>query len=217
MFTIGQKMPKGFSEQEKKTIRVKLMQNGSELFVKYGLKKTSVDDITRSVGISKGAFYLFFNTKEELLFEILETLEEKLQADFRDSMQALDKDPIQILKNHIMARSRLIESNQLTQTILKPDIFEALSRKLPKERLESHEKRDQEQLVPVLKRWQSTGKMVPKDPLVILGIMKALFITAMYKDQIGADIYGEVIETLTDYACRGLFPATETAHQNWME
>ena len=72
-------MPKPFSEQEKDVIRAQLLDKGKRLIEKHGIRKTSIDDIVDAVGISKGAFYFFFESKEELLLAILEQLE----ADFR--------------------------------------------------------------------------------------------------------------------------------------
>ncbi len=72
-------MPKAFSEHEKDTIRAQMREKGKKLFEKQGLRKTSVDELTESVGISKGAFYLFYESKEELFLQILEELE----MDFR--------------------------------------------------------------------------------------------------------------------------------------
>src|SRR4030095_16737586 len=73
-------MPKAFSEHEKEIIRSQMREKGKDLFEKQGLKKTSVDELTAAVGISKGAFYLFYESKEELFLEILEQLEQEIQT-----------------------------------------------------------------------------------------------------------------------------------------
>ena len=73
-------MPKAFSEIEKETIRSQMREKGKKLFEQHGLKKTSVDELTEAVGISKGAFYLFYESKEELLMEILEQIEKEIQT-----------------------------------------------------------------------------------------------------------------------------------------
>src|SRR5215470_2305575 len=73
-------MPKGFTDREKALIRAGLLEKGRELFATYGLRKTNVEDLTRAVGISKGAFYLFFESKEALFFELLEHFEADFQA-----------------------------------------------------------------------------------------------------------------------------------------
>ena len=73
-------MPKGFSDREKTLIRAQLLSKGRELFATQGIKKANVEDLTRAANISKGAFYLFFNSKEELFFEILGQFEDEYHA-----------------------------------------------------------------------------------------------------------------------------------------
>src|SRR5262245_42843705 len=75
-------MPRGFTEQEKAHIRSRLLAKGKEYFGTYGLRKTNVEDLTAAVGISKGAFYLFYESKEALFFELLRQYE----ADFKATM-----------------------------------------------------------------------------------------------------------------------------------
>ncbi|RPJ03614.1 MAG: TetR/AcrR family transcriptional regulator, partial [Spirochaetaceae bacterium] len=61
-------MPKGFTEREKELIRKKLYTEGTRLFGQYGVQKTTVDEIAKAAGISKGSFYGFYDSKEELFF-----------------------------------------------------------------------------------------------------------------------------------------------------
>ncbi|MCK4258879.1 MAG: helix-turn-helix transcriptional regulator [Halanaerobiales bacterium] len=72
-------MAKAFSDNEKKIIKNAIIEKGRELFGKYGFKKTAIGDLTKSTGISQGSFYSFFNSKEELYFEILEIEEQVIR------------------------------------------------------------------------------------------------------------------------------------------
>lgn len=71
-------MPKGFTEQEKINISEKLITECKLSWQTYGYKKTSIDDLCKKVGISKGAFYLFFETKESLFMETLKRVQKHL-------------------------------------------------------------------------------------------------------------------------------------------
>lgn len=64
-------MARSFSEQEKKNIKNSLLDACRQSWTQYGYKKTSVDELCRQVGISKGAFYLFFESKEALFCDVL--------------------------------------------------------------------------------------------------------------------------------------------------
>jgi len=47
--------------------RADLLEAGRELFLANGVAATSLDDITRRAGVSKGLFYLYFRSKDDLL------------------------------------------------------------------------------------------------------------------------------------------------------
>ena len=51
--------------------RKRIVDKAWELIAKNGYEETKVEDITRELGISKGSFYTYFETKDELLYEIL--------------------------------------------------------------------------------------------------------------------------------------------------
>lgn len=50
-----------------------IMQNALELFATQGIEATSVQQITERSGISKGAFYLSFKSKDELIIAMIHT------------------------------------------------------------------------------------------------------------------------------------------------
>lgn len=70
--------PKGFNQQEKENIRKKLLMNCKDSWKKYGYKGTSIDTLCNTSGISKGAFYIFYPSKEALFYELLKQLQQSL-------------------------------------------------------------------------------------------------------------------------------------------
>lgn len=67
-----------FSEIEKANIRKNLIVNCEESWGKIGYKKTSVDDLCMKAGISKGAFYIFYKSKEDLFFDVITNIQSRL-------------------------------------------------------------------------------------------------------------------------------------------
>lgn len=49
-----------------------IMEKALELFAEHGFNATSVQQITEKCGISKGAFYLAFKSKDELIFSLID-------------------------------------------------------------------------------------------------------------------------------------------------
>lgn len=52
----------------------RIQVTGLELFYKQGYYDTSIDDILRSLGLSKGAFYHHFDSKEDFFIGIIQNL-----------------------------------------------------------------------------------------------------------------------------------------------
>lgn len=50
-----------------------LIDAARELFTAKGYHATTIDDITRSAGIAKGTFYLYFSEKREIYYEVIES------------------------------------------------------------------------------------------------------------------------------------------------
>jgi AcrR family transcriptional regulator len=58
--------------------RERLLDEAAALIERYGYDKTTVDDLARAAGISKGAFYLVFDGKEALFVALIEREAERL-------------------------------------------------------------------------------------------------------------------------------------------
>lgn len=71
-------MPKGFSEKEKIVITHKLIAECKMNWQIYGYRKTSIDTLCQNIGISKGAFYIFFNSKESLFYQVIKQTQTQL-------------------------------------------------------------------------------------------------------------------------------------------
>lgn len=67
-----------FLQMNKKQL---IMEKSIELFANQGIKKTSVQQITDYCGISKGAFYLSFKSKDELILAIIDHFMQQITAD----------------------------------------------------------------------------------------------------------------------------------------
>lgn len=77
--------------------RDKLLAYATEQFAKNGFHPTSVSDIVDGVGVGKGVFYWYFESKDELLVEILReslrdlrTTQSAAIADAKDPLQRLE-------------------------------------------------------------------------------------------------------------------------------
>lgn len=81
-------------QTEKKSVKSKIVAAAWKLFYEKGYHGTTVDDIIELSGTSKGSFYYYFNTKDELLNTlslILDEHYEELENAMDETMNSFDK------------------------------------------------------------------------------------------------------------------------------
>ncbi|MEH7123233.1 TetR/AcrR family transcriptional regulator [Bacillus sp. JJ1773] len=91
-------------KQSEETIN-KLMQSGIELFSKQGYSGTSIDQIVKHAGYSKGGFYAHFSNKEEFFLKLIK---EGIDFYFEDLQAVLNKKDRDLLNNFLQYSKRLL-------------------------------------------------------------------------------------------------------------
>lgn len=77
-----------------------IISSAVELFIEKGYSRTTLEDIVRRVGLTRGAFYWNFETKSDILHEIVSRYE-KFYLDIYDNYQHIDS-VYQTLKNFLL-------------------------------------------------------------------------------------------------------------------
>ena len=196
-------MPKTFTVKEKEIIRKTLVIKGRELFSKYGLKKTSITELTNAAGIAQGTFYSFFDSKEELYFEILEQ-EESNSAKYLENIVKSSKSAKESIRKIINCTFDLFERNQFLRRIFESKDYDLILRKLPNNKLENHQKNDTLRVLNTIISIKQKTELIDTPPEVIAGLLRGITILSFHKDEIGRDIYPEVVELLSDIVANGL-------------
>ncbi|MBO8163463.1 MAG: TetR/AcrR family transcriptional regulator [Brevibacillus sp.] len=202
-------MARGFSEREKKMIRRTLIEQGREFFAKRGLKKTSVSDLTRAAGIAQGSFYLFFSSKEELFFEIVEAEEEQIKERLLAEIPLASAISKRFFKRFLLTALEMVDNNPIIRQIYLENEYEALLRKLPPERIQAHISRDNDLLRPLIESWQQQGVMIEREAEVIGGVIRSFFTLALHKREIGEAVYEQTLDLLAELIAAGLIKERE--------
>jgi AcrR family transcriptional regulator len=192
-------MPKSFSEQERKYIKEKLKTESKLLFSQYGIKKTTIDEIVKRANIPKGTFYLFYDSKEMLLFDIImeeqETIHNELNNAVSDLGQKLTKEVFSELVFNLFKRT--------TESFLFPIFtggeYELLLRKFPREALEQNVREDNESME---KLFALIPQAAGKDINIYSGALRGVALLTLHKNEIGEDIFDDamriIINGITD-------------------
>jgi AcrR family transcriptional regulator len=201
MFT-GDAMPRGFTDKEKESIRQSLLIEGRRFLESYGIRKTNIEDLTQAAHISKGAFYSFFSSKEELFLEVLEAYEEEFRADVLARIAPATGDATGMVRSLLSAAFAAYRSSPLFKNF-GPQDYDLLIRKLPAERVKYHLQDDDKFIVQIIAAWQAAGVQVKTDPQLVAGVTKALFYVSLHADEIG-DAFQDTLDLLIDLVAQHL-------------
>lgn len=93
------------TKKEAKETYLALIEAGLELFRNKGYGGTGLQEIIAKAGTSKGGFYHYFKNKEEFGIQVMRVHTQRLLAQIRQGLQALDGvSPVQRIKILFVAR-----------------------------------------------------------------------------------------------------------------
>jgi AcrR family transcriptional regulator len=197
-------MPPPFTEKEKTRLRQKMRRAARTLFARQGIKKTSLEDITSSVGIAKSTFYVFFDSKEALFLEVLAedgpAVTARLQAELDGAASARDG-----IARLLRAIVHELETNALTRRLLThPEDLQLLADYATPEQLAASNNNGLALIVPYLQAGQHRGEVIAGDPVLFARVISAVTLLTLHRDKIGADQYDQVMNTLIDLLAKAL-------------
>lgn len=179
-------MPKAFSEHEKKIISEQLREAGRKHFATYGLRKTRVEELAAAVGISKGAFYRFYASKEALFMEIAEEAETHFRQEVLATVDLPGPSPRARLFAVLYKAFTLWKTIPVLQILTRGE-YDALARRIPAETLQAHLMNDREFIEQLITRCRDAGIPVQASADQIDGLLHAIFFTSLHEDDLGPD------------------------------
>ncbi|MDP2983501.1 MAG: TetR/AcrR family transcriptional regulator [Candidatus Latescibacter sp.] len=73
-------------EREKAAHRKEIMEAAIRVFARRGVQAATLDEVAQEAEFSKGTIYLYFSSKEDLLFNILHNLSQNMITTFRETI-----------------------------------------------------------------------------------------------------------------------------------
>ena len=174
-------MATAFTTEEKEVIRKKLHKVAKECLQRYGVKKTTVDQMATMVDISKGSFYNFYSSKEMLFFTVLEEYQMDVMNRLTEQLDMEAK----------------IDTNRLVQllydfyqdfrysfmyTIFKNHEMELLIRKLPKEVITNHHLIDDRMVKEIVSRINIRENVSVE---IVSALFRTIAMTILHIEEIG--------------------------------
>jgi AcrR family transcriptional regulator len=190
-------MPKPFSASEKERINQLLLEEGRRLFSTFGLKKTRVEDLAEAAGISKAAFYLFYESKESLFFEVIEQAESDFRRVVLTEVERPGPTPRARLVHVLRTAFTLWKTIPVLQFFTSAEYVQ-LTRRLPPEQVQAHLSSDQDFMHSLIEHCRKNGILILVDQAQMAGMMYALLFSVLHANDFGPGLLDPAIEALIE-------------------
>ena len=190
-------MPKGFTENEKKLIGERLLEQGYRQFSAHGLKKTSVEELAVATGISKGAFYLFYESKEALFMDVIEQAEKRFRHELLEAIDLPGPSPRARLLLVLRKAFDLLKTIPVLQFFTSSD-YDLLFRRVPAEKFQEHLASDRVFIDELLDRCRKGGIPIRAQEEEVSGLLYALVLIVLHEDDFGLDNFKGTQDTLME-------------------
>ena len=190
-------MPKAFTQQEKEWIGERLLEQGYKQFSAHGLKKTNIEELAEATGISKGAFYLFYESKEALFMDVVERAEERFRQEVLATIDLPGPSPRARLYAVLHKAFTLWKEIPILQFFTRSD-YELIIRRISPEIIQEHLRSDQLFIEELIRRCQKSGIPIRAQADQIRGLLYALFLSSMHQDDFELNIFNGTIDLLVE-------------------
>lgn len=163
-------MGRAFSEIKRQQLKKKIDDVARQLFREYGWSGVSVSQITRAVGIAKGSFYNFYETKESLYMTFVAEVEAEIQQHIKQEMLGASDKKL-TLERLVLEIIVEIEENKLMLDLFDPQLFVKISNQMPDAQVEDFMRVDYE----LLKGLVAMGMILRVEQELAVDLLRSLF------------------------------------------
>ena len=185
-------MATAFTNEEKEVIRKKLHKAAKDCLQRYGVRKTTVDQMVAMSDISKGSFYSFYSSKEMLFFRVLE----EYQIDIMNRLEEQLEQENQINANQFV--QLLYDFYQdfrysFVFTIFKNHEMELFIRKLPKEVITTHQLLDDRMAEKIVSRINIRETVSVE---IVSALFRTIAMSILHIEEIGEKQFNTILKLL---------------------
>ena len=193
-------MPR-FSSKEKNIIKERLFNAGEQLFVQYGIRKVTIEDLTKAAGIAVGSFYSFFESKESLYLEInikkQNELLSSLERELLTYKKLMPKDFAKKVTKRLIGKY----SCEPILTMLDIETWNYITRKVSSQLLQQHTEQDINMVLMIVQSGVSlrySPEQTVKTMQILFTISKDVFNSSAYPEELEIIIEGVVNQLVLD-------------------
>ena len=199
-------MPRALTQAERQATRNRLLAAGRELFARYGLRKTTVEELAHAAGIAKGTFYLIFPSKEALYGQVLfqeitrmtaRLVERSFQAtdDMREALVRFQEELVALIESDEIVRALAADPRELAHFLAEHP------------NLQEYQARAMEALAPLFSRIQKAQQaeeIIEGDVAEIFAVLGIIKFLPLYRQHIAPDLYPRLVRRMSRVIADGL-------------
>jgi AcrR family transcriptional regulator len=187
-------MPKSYSDQEREYIVRRLKEEAAKCLAQYGVRRTTVDELVKRVNIPKGTFYLFYKSKELLLFEVIQEQHDAINKELAMALAQIADKPLsaEVLTDLVFEFFKKTDDMPILK-LLDTGEVELLVRKLPPEVVAAHLQDDTDTIEQMFSMFPVKKKV---DVKVVSAAFHAVYFATLHKEEIGEEHYDEALKLM---------------------
>ena len=192
-------MATAFTPRERERINESLLDAALSCAAGGGMRHCTVDGLAREAGISKGAFYGFYESKEHLFLSMLERLHNQMYGSAEKVLEERSDMPIaQRVALAVQSVCSVAEKSNAIR-FLREEV-PLLLRRLPENLLREHYRSDEERIRLLIQKADVT---LNASIDTACAVVRLILMSLIVKDDVG-ERYDEAVRLMIDGSCRML-------------
>lgn len=128
-------MPRPFADEERTLLKQKLHAAARHRIEQTGVRSMSVADLARQVGISKGGFYLLYDSKDALVMEILDEVESEVRSQLLEVASDRSGSPSEVMAGVVRTMFEAVGGHPVLALLADPDEGPHIFRMVPPDQM----------------------------------------------------------------------------------
>jgi len=183
-----------------------IFNSAREMFYYKGFKETNVADIAKHAGIAVGTFYNYYDSKEQIFFEVLMKENEKQKKSMLESIELNSDDPAALVNELVSQNLRAMNENPILREWNNEELVNKLERLFYEYKgIESIGKFYESMAIKQIRKWKNEGKLrEDMDDEFILALLNSVHYVDIHKADLGVQHFPQLIQYLIEFIMKGL-------------
>ncbi|UNC92167.1 TetR/AcrR family transcriptional regulator [Candidatus Contubernalis alkaliaceticus] len=186
--------------------RQEIFKSARELFYIKGFKEIGVADIAKLAGIGVGTFYNYYDSKEQIFFEVLMKENEKQKKSLLESFNLNEDDPLALVTKLVTQNLNAMNTNKILREWNNKELVSKLEQHFhEQDGIESIGELFQSTASELIKKWKAEDKIrIDLDDELILALLNSVHYIDVHKGDIGVHHFPQIIYYLVEFIMKGL-------------